>query len=278
MVFSPYVDTLKIKENFVVYNFRNGKRIEVYASFFRILKESVEKGATVDQFLSLFENPNTKEYCKNMLNLMIEKEILYPDEISFNVEDIALTLKITDKCNLFCKHCCENSSVAAKELAEEEYTKIVDKVIEMRPKAVVITGGEPMTRPDFESIVLKLKKSGVEIMHLLTNGTLINQSNVDFLVSNFDKISISADGINEETCSKIRGKNVFEKIVKAVELLKSKGFEKIELSAVDSKYYTEEEFNSFCHTLGVTPLYRVFSAVGRAKDNLETIVDVTEFN
>ncbi|MEG2159481.1 MAG: radical SAM protein, partial [Clostridia bacterium] len=73
---------------------------------------------------------------------------------------------------------------------------------------------------------------------------LINENNIDLFKRYFDSVSISIDGVDEESCKIIRGSNVFNKILEKIQLLKSHDFNEISLSAVlPNNYQLIEEFN-----------------------------------
>ena len=137
------------------------------------------------------------------------------------------------------------------------------------PTSIILTGGEPMIRDDFIELIDWLKNQYKGKIFLMTNGTLINNANVKKIVNTFSQIDISIDGIDDETCEKIRGKGVYDKVVKAVQLLQHNNFHKISLSMVDThithKYI--REFYKLNEKLNTHPIIRSFSAVGRGEKN-----------
>ena len=64
----------------------------------------------------------------------------------------------------------------------------------------------------------------------MSNGLLISNKNVDEIIRIFDAIDLSLDGYDEESCSKIRGKGVFTKVISVVNLLIEKGFKSNNIS------------------------------------------------
>lgn len=108
----------------------------------------------------------------------------------------------------------------------------------------------------------------------MTNGVLIKEDNVDFLMKHLYSIDISIDGVDEETCSKIRGKGVFGKVVNSIKLLKSRGYNNISLSMVVT-HETEQfvdRFDQLNEELGTVGMKRVFSPVGRGETNKESLM------
>ncbi|WP_330653158.1 radical SAM protein, partial [Clostridioides difficile] len=71
-----------------------------------------------------------------------------------------------------------------------------------------------LIREDFFEIIKYIKQKLPDTKLILsTNGTLIDEHNVDFIITNFEKIDISIDGVDENTCSETRGKGVFHKVI-----------------------------------------------------------------
>ncbi len=108
----------------------------------------------------------------------------------------------------------------------------------------------------------------------MTNGTLFNENNVSKIVNNVDFISISIDGYDRRSSDFIRGNGTFDKVMRAISLLKSNGFEKISISAtipVMNKYFNEA-FKVLAKELNVFPMPRALSYAGRAIENYDEIL------
>lgn len=120
---------------------------------------------------------------------------------------------------------------------------------------ITLSGGEPLLRGDFKELLKYLKNNYNGHIGISTNGTLITNSNAELLVKYADQIDISVDGVDEETCSIVRGKGVFEKVIKSIKILQDKGFSNISLSMVfsDKNEYLEPSFLELNKKLGTTP-------------------------
>lgn len=174
-------------------------------------------------------------------------------------------------------HCAASAKkVSDKEnLTTTQWKTIMDKIILAQPNLIVLTGGEPLVRTDFEEIVSYIRTKHNKKMELMTNGLLINGENVRKIIKWFDAISISIDGFNEESCAAIRGKGVFQKVLNTVELLIDNGFkrERLSLSLVETEqnYQQIDQFISLCDRYGVKSVVRRFAPVGRGNDNREKL-------
>ncbi|MFM8552355.1 MAG: radical SAM protein, partial [Nitrospiraceae bacterium] len=89
-----------------------------------------------------------------------------------------IALNLTQRCNLKCDHCYLDATTKAgggsDELTTEECFRLIDQIAEVnRGCLLVITGGEPLTRPD----ILDIARHAVGLGFMVvfgTNGMLIN--------------------------------------------------------------------------------------------------------
>ena len=118
------------------------------------------------------------------------------------------TLELTFRCNNRCLHCYVNQpahheKVREKELSSTEIYRLLDNMAQEGTLWLLLTGGEPLLRPDFEDIYLYAKKKGF-LITLFTNGTLITPALVDFLKEFPPRfIEITLYGATEGTYEKV---------------------------------------------------------------------------
>lgn len=91
------------------------------------------------------------------------------------------SLEITSRCNLGCVHCYITGETK-RDLSLTELESIVDQLVEEGCMWLLITGGEPLLRPDFQEFYTYVKRRGI-IPILFTNGTLITDDIADLLES-----------------------------------------------------------------------------------------------
>jgi heme d1 biosynthesis radical SAM protein NirJ len=109
------------------------------------------------------------------------------------------------RCNLTCKHCYSTSADTHfhGELSTEEVFRTLEDLRQFRVPALILSGGEPLMRPDIYDIAQKARELGFYV-GLSTNGTLINRDNIQQLAAaGFDYVGISLDG-DEETHDRFR--------------------------------------------------------------------------
>lgn len=106
---------------------------------------------------------------------------------------------LTRRCNLKCRHCY---AVAADhhfpgELTHDEAIAVLDDLAGYAIPALILSGGEPLSRPDTLDLARRSKARGLYTA-LSTNGTTIDNKVADELASiGFDYVGISLDGIGK---------------------------------------------------------------------------------
>lgn len=248
--------------------------LEVYKLFLEADKEIINIG----EFIKCFEDKNDKKYIEDLIIIMKDMGFIDNEDYKKNINKDkfnsfdAVHLMITKRCNLKCKHCSSNCSIQEKEyLSYDSILNILSNLEKLNVKKLIITGGEPLLRDDLFDLLKIFKKRLVNTkFSLATNATLIDQ-NIDNLVHYFDEINISIDGIDNETCSKIRGEGTFNKVINNIKKLKESGFKNISLSMVINSYNKDflDEFIELNNKLDTKPILRTLISKGRAEDNID---------
>jgi heme d1 biosynthesis radical SAM protein NirJ len=103
------------------------------------------------------------------------------------------------RCNLTCKHCYSISAdIDFKgELSTDEVYTVMDDLKDFKVPVLILSGGEPLLRPDIFDISRRAKDKGFYV-GLSTNGTLIDEANIDSIAAiGYDYVGISIDGTRE---------------------------------------------------------------------------------
>ncbi len=104
---------------------------------------------------------------------------------------------LTRTCNLRCVHCYSDSAARryAGELTHEQARAVVDDLAAFGVPAVLLSGGEPLARPDTLDIAAYGRSLGLKFT-LSTNGTLIDERTAERIREiGFAYVGISLDGI-----------------------------------------------------------------------------------
>jgi MoaA/NifB/PqqE/SkfB family radical SAM enzyme len=132
----------------------------------------------------------------------------------------ALLVDPTGDCNLHCTGCWAGGYGGKDSLSFETLDRIVREAEELGIKYVFFSGGEPLLRKD--DIIRLCETHRSVSFSAYTNGTLIDAPFADKVarVENLN-LSLSIDGFREQT-DKRRGTGVFDKVVRAMDLLRER--------------------------------------------------------
>jgi heme d1 biosynthesis radical SAM protein NirJ len=129
------------------------------------------------------------------------------------------------RCNLTCKHCYSISADInfPGELNTDEVFAVMDDLRAFHVPVLILSGGEPLLRPDIFDISHRAKEMGFYV-GLSTNGTLIDESYIDRIAGvGYDYVGISIDGMRE-THDKFRQKvGAFDASMYAIRLCHDAG-------------------------------------------------------
>lgn len=112
----------------------------------------------------------------------------------------------TRTCNLLCVHCYSDSDGQphAGEMDTTEAFSMIDDLAEFRVPVLLLSGGEPLLRPDIMDIIAYARKRGIRVT-ISTNGTLIDRPMSKELKGlGVSYVGISLDGIGA-TNDRFRG-------------------------------------------------------------------------
>jgi AdoMet-dependent heme synthase len=104
--------------------------------------------------------------------------------------------EVTRSCNLNCVHCraAANCGPYPGELPAERCFQLIDEIAAISSPVIILTGGEPLLRPDIFDIAAYGTNKGLRMV-MATNGTLVNPVVAKKMIqSGIKRVSISIDG------------------------------------------------------------------------------------
>ncbi|HKP89761.1 MAG TPA: radical SAM protein, partial [Thermoleophilaceae bacterium] len=109
-------------------------------------------------------------------------------------------MSVTDRCNFRCQYCMPAEGLPWLDRAEilsfEEIERLVGLLAEMGVRDVRLTGGEPLVRRQFPTLVAKLALiDGVDDLSLTTNGYLLERQVGDLVRAGLKRINVSLDAL-----------------------------------------------------------------------------------
>src|SRR5215467_8259098 len=90
---------------------------------------------------------------------------LMESRVDFDERPFIVIWETTQACDLACIHCraCAQPLRSALELNTEEAKRLIDEVRQLKAPVFVLTGGDPLKRPDIFELVEHASTSGVRI-------------------------------------------------------------------------------------------------------------------
>ena len=129
------------------------------------------------------------------------------------------------RCNLTCKHCYSISADSdfPGELNTEQVFKVMDDLKAFRVPVLILSGGEPLLRPDIFDIARRAKAMGFYV-GLSSNGTLIDENNINAIDDiGFDYVGVSLDGIGATHDKFRRLEGAFDASMRGIRLCQDRG-------------------------------------------------------
>jgi radical SAM protein len=127
--------------------------------------------------------------------------------LDFDERPFIVIWETTQACDLACVHCraCAQPVRSALELSTVEAKRLIDEVAELAAPVFVLTGGDPLKRPDIFELVQYASDHGVRIS-LTPSATplLTREAIIRLKESGLARLAISLDGPTAEIHDKFR--------------------------------------------------------------------------
>ncbi len=139
-----------------------------------------------------------------------------------------VTIMITDHCNLECTHCLlECGTEKKKHIVPKNILKnLIKEFYITGGKKILLTGGEPLTHPDYHEILEFARGLDFKEICVQTNAVLINDKNICKMKSlPLDRlvIQVSLDGACPESNDFVRGKGSFKAVLNSLQRMVESG-------------------------------------------------------
>ncbi len=188
----------------------------------------------------------------------------------------------TRNCNLACVHCRASADLGPHEgeLDTRTSLRLLDQIAEAGNPIIILTGGEPMLRPDIYELAEYGTAKGLRMV-MAPNGTLITKENAEKLTSaGIKRISISIDGASGESHDRFRGvEGAFDGAMTGVKHAKAAGLE-FQINTTITKTNLDQipRIHSLAVELGAAA-HHIFLLVptGRGKYIADQTIDAAEY-
>ena len=130
----------------------------------------------------------------------------------------------TYACPLRCVHCySESGRRPHRQLAPEDMITVADRIIELRPTLVDLTGGEPLLVNGITEIAARIRDAGITAA-IYTGGWPLRAELLPALARSANRVIVSVDGPDAATHDRIRGRaGSFDRAMAALAMLEEDG-------------------------------------------------------
>jgi heme b synthase len=190
--------------------------------------------------------------------------------------------EVTRSCNLNCKHCRAASHLGPYpgELSTDECLRLIDDMAGVSQPVVILTGGEPLLRPDIFELAAYGTQKGLRMV-MATNGTLVDQDTARRMMeSGIQRVSISIDGPGAESHDDFRNEpGAFEGAMRGIDAMKSVGMEfQINTTITTANLHQIKEIHDLALRIGAAA-HHIFLLVptGRGKDLARQAITAADY-
>jgi MoaA/NifB/PqqE/SkfB family radical SAM enzyme len=130
---------------------------------------------------------------------------------------VCVYLEVTNRCNLLCETCPRTFEALEPpaDMSWALFTAIIDQLPGLK-RAVLHGVGEPMLVKELPRMIRYLKERGVYVL-FNTNGTLLApRKRRELIATGLDELRVSIDAADAKSFLKVRGKDMFDRIVRDV--------------------------------------------------------------
>jgi len=184
-----------------------------------------------------------------------------PNIDPYNREINYLRVSVTDRCNLRCIYCMPVKDLRLLDHADilryEEILKLIEIATDLGVRKIRLTGGEPLMRKDFVSLVGSVcKMSKVEDVSITTNGVFLKEMAAPLFEAGLRRVNVSLDTLDPLKYEKITGRACLNQVWEGLQEAEAVGFQPIRVNVVTIKGLNDDELYQFAD-LSVQKPYHV---------------------
>lgn len=183
-----------------------------------------------------------------------------------------LYIYVTNRCNMFCKHCYLGSRLVEREEMDIKDVKAHLKFWkDLGSKKICFLGGEPTFYPYLKEAVKYAHELGYDKVLINTNLSRAAYNVISQYSSNdFNYIQTSLDGATLETHEMIRGEGTFNPTIESIKKLADQGYDIRIIMTVNRINVSEMiPMIEFAEKLGASLVkFHIMSEIGNADRNL----------
>jgi len=147
----------------------------------------------------------------------------------FNDHPFLVVWEMTRACALVCRHCRASAKLHRhpQELNGEEPYRFLDQVVRARPGIFILTGGDPMQRPDLYDLIGYATGKGLRVALSPSATPLFLEADLKRMKDlGCARISLSIDGATRKSHDRFRGvKGTWDMTMQALQNIRAAGIE-----------------------------------------------------
>jgi cyclic pyranopterin phosphate synthase len=162
-----------------------------------------------------------------------------------------LRVSVTDRCNFRCQYCMPAEGLPWLERSEvltfEEITRLVSVVSAMGVHDVRLTGGEPLVRRNFPTLVSMLAElPDVRDLSVTTNGFLLERDAEALVAAGMGRFNVSIDSLQRDRFYELTRRDALAQVLRGLDrLAEFPQAHPIKVNAVAIRGFTEDEVPAF---------------------------------
>src|SRR5271157_434535 len=206
-----------------------------------------------------------------------------PAEISidFSERPYIVIWEVTQACDLACVHCraCAQPKRNPLELSLNEGKRLIDEIAQMQVPIFVLTGGDPIKRPDLFELILHANRVGVRVSLTPSATPLLTREVIHRLKeSGLARLAVSLDGSHRKVHDAFRGMSgTFDRTMEAIEWANEIGLP-VQINTTFSRNNVED-FDNFAALMETKKiaLWSVFFLVPTGRGKVAELLSADEF-
>ncbi len=163
-----------------------------------------------------------------------------------------LRVSVTDRCNFRCQYCMPAEGMPwidrAEILSFEEIERLVGVMVGLGVRDVRLTGGEPLVRREFPTLVARLAAiDGLRDLSLTTNGYLLAEQAEALVAAGIDRVNVSIDSLARGRFFEVTRRDALERVLLGLEAIAAfPAVRPIKVNAVPIPGFDAEDVRRFC--------------------------------
>src|SRR5947209_676029 len=158
-----------------------------------------------------------------------------------------LRVSVTDRCNFRCQYCMPTEGLPWLDRREvltfEEIERLVGLLIRLGIEDVRLTGGEPLVRREFPTLVAMLSAiEGLRDLSLTTNGYLLERDADALVAAGIKRVNVSIDSLQRDRFFELTRRDSLPQVLRGLDALAAHPeVHPIKVNAVALRGFTEQE-------------------------------------